>query len=56
MTLSYDIARCMAPGDCPLKYKCLRELSPRRPDGPQAVSLFDGGNDCTGFIPVAEGG
>ena len=51
MSLPYDYSRC--PGDdCKLKTKCLRFLSPGRPDGHQAFTVFAGGDDCPGFIPL----
>lgn len=49
--LPYDYSRC-ANLTCELHEKCLRWLSPPRPDGPQSYTAYPGGDDCHGFIPM----
>ena len=47
--LPYDFSRC--PNDaCELRKKCLRWLSPGRPEGPQVFTAYPGGSGCYGFI------
>jgi hypothetical protein len=46
MTLPYDYARCGLP--CYLATFC-RRTDAGRP-GYQAIALFEGGNDCSGYI------
>ena len=53
MSLPYDYSRCPGIG-CGVKNRCLRFLSPGRPDGHQVFTTFTGGADCPGFIPLEE--
>ena len=55
-TLPYDVARCNGIRVSDLCKKCLRKISPSRPDGPQAFiepQVFDlefGREQCRNFI------
>lgn len=51
--LSFDVARCTPPDNCPFAKYCLRFLSPGR-EVYQSRTQFPGGIDCVGFIPSAE--
>lgn len=49
--IPYDYSRCEGASDGPCN-RCERKLAPRREGGPQTFSVYPGGSDCLGFIPV----
>ena len=49
MTLPYDMTRC-ANVECELRRVC-RRTEPGHPTH-QSYSMFPGGQDCRGFIPL----
>lgn len=51
MTLAYDFSRC-GNGDCPKARRCLRFISPWRPDGQQVFSAFPAWPECKSYIPA----
>lgn len=50
--LPFDYSRCLHEA-CQLRARCLRQLSPGRPEY-QLYLEFPGGEDCHGFIDASE--